>query len=69
MSRGLEAHVRENKFRPECRFAATTLPAKPQAAGGRSASETLRSGGLVARARSAHQQLTCRRLFERSGTK
>ena len=32
----------------------------------RSASEAPSSAGRVARARSAHQQLTCRRLFERS---
>ncbi len=33
------------------------------------ASEAARSTGLVARARSTHQKLTCRRLFERSAAK
>ena len=46
-----------------------TLPAKARAGRSECASEALRSGRLVARARSAHRGLTCRRLSERSETK
>jgi hypothetical protein len=44
----------------------TDLAAKARPGRLRSASEAPSSAGRVARARSAHQQLTCRRLFERS---
>ena len=42
------------------------MSAKACPGGLRSASSALRSAGLVARARSAPRELTCRRLFERS---
>jgi len=44
----------------------TDVAAKARPGRLRSASEAPSSAGRVARARSAHQQLTCRRLFERS---
>ena len=44
----------------------TDVVAKARPGRLRSASEAPSSAGRVARARSAHQQLTCRRLFERS---
>jgi hypothetical protein len=51
---------------------ARTTNVASKAVGGRwaqSASSALRSTGLVARARSALRELTCRRLFERSAAK
>jgi hypothetical protein len=45
------------------------VAAKARSGRSEGASEALRSGGLVARARSALRRLTCRRLFERSAAK
>ncbi len=58
---------RPPRAEPLVLFAANRKAGAAKVRSGRSegASSALRSGRLVARARSAHQHLTCRRLFER----
>ncbi len=65
------AGYRPPRVQPFSLFAANTKAGAAKVRSGRSegASEAARSTGLVACARSAHQQLTCRRLFERSAAK
>ena len=65
------AGYRPPRVQPLSLFAANTKAGAAKVRSGRSegASSALRSTGIVARARSALRELTCRRLFERSAAK
>ena len=71
----LAAHCRVNALAKWARWSrhearlGVCMPMRSEACGARSRERTARSGGAGGRARSAHQRLTSRSLFERSGCK